>query len=109
MNVAPSASIAAAQRPGFQLVLYCNVSSLNGEKGLVDQLGHFAWYELMTTDVAAAAAFYGTVVGWDVKDASTPELAYTVVAAGDAPVGGLMDLPEEGRRLGATPRWVGYV
>jgi predicted enzyme related to lactoylglutathione lyase len=24
-------------------------------------------------------------------------------------MGGLMELPEEGRRLGATPRWVGYV
>ncbi|HEY2757812.1 MAG TPA: VOC family protein [Pseudolabrys sp.] len=75
----------------------------------MDQRGRFAWYELLTTDVAAAGAFYGKVVGWDVKDVSTPELAYTVLAAGEAPVGGFMDLPEEGRRLGATPRWVGYV
>ena len=64
---------------------------------------------LATTDAAAAAGFYGEVVGWAVKDASTPELAYTVLAAGDAPVVGLMNLPEEGLRLGATPRWVGYV
>jgi len=76
---------------------------------LVDQLGRFAWYELLTTDVAAAGAFYGKVVGWDVKDASTSGLAYTVLTAHDAPVAGLMDLPEEGRRSGATPRWVGYV
>ncbi|WP_454619574.1 VOC family protein [Bradyrhizobium cenepequi] len=76
---------------------------------MVNQIGHFAWYELLTTDLAAAGAFYGQVVGWSAKDASTPELAYTVLTAGDVPVGGLMDLPEEGRRLGATPRWVGYV
>jgi predicted enzyme related to lactoylglutathione lyase len=76
---------------------------------LVNQLGHFAWYELLTTDVAAASAFYGKVVGWGATDASTPELAYTVLTAGEVPVGGLMDLPEEGRRLGATPRWLGYV
>jgi uncharacterized protein len=82
---------------------------LNGEIGLVSQLGHFAWYELLTTDLAAASAFYGEVVGWVANDASTPELAYTVLTAGDVPVGGLMDLPEEGLRLGATPRWVGYV
>jgi uncharacterized protein len=82
---------------------------LNGEIGLVSQLRRFAWYELLTTDVAAAGAFYGKVVGWGAKDASTPELAYTVLTAGEVPVGGLMDLPEEGRRLGATPRWVGYV
>jgi predicted enzyme related to lactoylglutathione lyase len=76
---------------------------------LVKQPGRFAWYELLTTDVAAATAFYGNVVGWAVKDASTPELAYTVVTAHDAPVAGLMDLPEEGLRLGATPRWLGYI
>jgi predicted enzyme related to lactoylglutathione lyase len=76
---------------------------------LVDQPGRFAWYELMTTDVAAASAFYGKVVGWDVKDASTSGFAYNVVRAGDVPLGGLMDLPEEAKRLGATPRWVGYV
>lgn len=76
---------------------------------MVDRPAHFAWYELLTTDVAAASDFYGKVVGWGTKDASTSELAYTVLAAGDAEVGGLMELPEEGRRLGATPRWLGYV
>ena len=82
---------------------------MNREPSLVNQPGRFAWYELLTTDVAAACAFYGKVVGWVTKDASTPELAYTVLTAGDAPVVGLMDLPEEGLRSGATPRWVGYV
>ena len=76
---------------------------------MVNQPARFAWYELLTTDVAAASAFYGKVVGWGATDASTPELAYTILAAGEVPVGGLMDLPEEGRRLGATPRWLGYV
>ena len=76
---------------------------------MVDQPARFAWYELLTTDVAAASDFYGKVVGWGATDASTLELAYTVLTAGEVPVGGLMDLPEEGRRLGATPRWLGYV
>ena len=76
---------------------------------MVNQPARFAWYELLTTDVAAASDFYGKVVGWGATDASTPELAYTILAAGEVPVGGLMDLPEEGRRLGATPRWLGYV
>lgn len=76
---------------------------------MADQPARFAWYELLTTDVAAASAFYGKVVGWGAKDASTSGLAYTVVSAGDVPLGGLMELPEEGRRLGATPRWLGYV
>jgi predicted enzyme related to lactoylglutathione lyase len=83
--------------------------SVNGEIGVADQPGRFAWYELLTTDVASAGAFYRNAVGWDLKDESTPELAYTVLRCGSAPIGGLMDLPEEGRRLGATPRWMGYV
>jgi uncharacterized protein len=81
----------------------------NGDADLVNHHGRFTWYELMTTDVAAAKAFYARVLGWDVQDASTPELAYTVFAAGTALVGGLMELPEAARKMGATPRWMGYV
>jgi uncharacterized protein len=76
---------------------------------LVGYPGCFAWYELMTTDVAAAKAFYGDVVGWGAQDASTPQLQYSLFTAGKVPVCGLMDLPEEGRRMGARPRWMGYV
>jgi predicted enzyme related to lactoylglutathione lyase len=71
--------------------------------------GRFAWYELMTTDVAAARAFYAGVVGWGVRDASTPDLAYTLFSAGKAAVSGLMALPEQVRKMGGTPRWMGYV
>ena len=81
----------------------------NGEPDMVDYPGPFVWYELMTTDMAAAKAFYGEVVGWGVQDASTPDLGYTLFTAGTAPVSGLMELPEEARNMGATPRWVGYV
>ena len=76
---------------------------------MVGRHGHFAWYELLTTDMAAAKAFYGTVLGWAAQDASTPRFAYSVFTAGDTPVCGLMELPPEGRKMGATPRWVGYV
>jgi hypothetical protein len=44
--------------------------------------GSFVWYELMTTDTAAAATFYANVVGWGAQDASTPDLAYTLFTAG---------------------------
>ncbi len=76
---------------------------------MVDYPGRFAWYELITTDIATAKSFYANVVGWSAQDASTPDLAYTVFAAGRAAVSGLMDLPEDGRKMGATPRWMGYV
>jgi hypothetical protein len=76
---------------------------------LVDQPGRFGWDELLTTDMPSAAAFYADIVGWAVKDVSSPDLAYTLLTAGDAPVVGLMNLPEEGVRMGAMPRWLGYV
>jgi predicted enzyme related to lactoylglutathione lyase len=76
---------------------------------VTDYHGRFAWYELMTTDVAAARAFYAEVVGWDTRDASTPDLAYALFISGKASVGGLIDLPDEARKRGATPRWMGYV
>jgi predicted enzyme related to lactoylglutathione lyase len=76
---------------------------------VADRQGRFAWYELLTTDIAAAIAFYRDVVGWDTRDASTPDMAYSLLTSSDVTVAGLMELPEEGRRMGATPRWVGYV
>src|SRR5260370_5646512 len=79
------------------------------ETGVVDQHGRFVWYELLTTDIAAAQVFYGKVVGWGARDASTPDFAYRMFSVGNAAMAGLMNLPEEGLRKGATPRWVGYV
>jgi predicted enzyme related to lactoylglutathione lyase len=76
---------------------------------LVDYPGCFAWYELITTDMAAAEAFYGNVLGWRAQDASKQELPYRLFTAGKVSICGLMNLPEEGRRMGAWPRWMGYV
>jgi predicted enzyme related to lactoylglutathione lyase len=76
---------------------------------MVEQSAVFAWYELLTTDVPAAQSFYGKVVGWDVQDASTPKFTYQLFSVGGTPVAGLMELPPDGVKKGATPRWVGYV
>jgi uncharacterized protein len=70
--------------------------------------GRFVWYELITTDVEAAEAFYTEVMGWD-ADASVPGRAYTLFTVGGASVSGLMGLPEDARKTGAKPTWVGYV
>jgi predicted enzyme related to lactoylglutathione lyase len=76
---------------------------------MVGHHGRFVWYELITTDMAAAKAFYSKVVGWGAQDASTPDLPYTLFTAGKTSVSGLMNLPEEARKMGATPRWMGYI
>jgi predicted enzyme related to lactoylglutathione lyase len=80
-----------------------------GETDMVCHHGRFAWYELITTDIAAAKTFYADVLGWGAQDASTPDLGYTLFTAASVPVSGLMELPEEARKMGATPRWIGYV
>jgi hypothetical protein len=81
----------------------------DGEDGLSRSHGCFAWYELLTTDVAAARSFYRKVVGWDAQDASTAAFSYSVFTADKVEIGGLMELPPEGRSMGAAPRWIGYV
>lgn len=69
----------------------------------------FVWYELMTTDVAAAKAFYTGVVGWSTEDMPMPGMTYTLLRMGQAQVGGLMAVPKEARDAGMRPCWVGYV
>jgi len=71
---------------------------------VVNSHGLFVWYELMTTDAAAAKAFYAEVMGWRARDVALPGSAFTLFSAGEAPVCGLMSLPE-----GAAPHWLGYV
>lgn len=76
---------------------------------MIAEHGHFVWYELLTTDIASAEAFYHQVLGWGIQDASTARFAYRVLTSEGAPVGGLMALPAEGIARGAAPRWAGYV
>ena len=76
---------------------------------MADDGASFAWYELLTTDVGGASAFYGSVLGWVTKDASIPGISYKLFMSGELTRSGLMELPEEGIRQGATPRWIGYV
>ena len=71
--------------------------------------GRFAWYELITTDMEAASVFYTKVMGWSARDASAPSRPYKLFTNGKASVSGLMGLPEDARKMGGKPSWVGYV
>ena len=71
--------------------------------------GAWVWYELMTTDMAAAAAFYGDVVGWQARDSGLGDMDYTLFGDGARDVCGLMAMPAEARANGARPSWVGYI
>ncbi len=76
---------------------------------MVDSHGRFVWYELMTTDMEAAAAFYTKVVGWGTQDVSTPGMPYILFTVEGSSVGGLMRLPEDAKNIGERSSWIGYV
>ena len=70
-------------------------------------LGRPLWYELMTTDMKAAEAFYKTVVGWTPSSFEGAPQPYTMFnRSGQVPVAGLMTTPEG---VNAPPFWAMYV
>jgi uncharacterized protein len=71
--------------------------------------GQFFWYDVMTTDTAAARKFYCRVVGWETQDSGTPGAEYTLFTVKGRGVAGLMPIPEDAGRAGARPAWMGYV
>lgn len=60
-----------------------------------------------TADPAAAPAFYGAVVGWGTQTWSQGD--YTVWVAPGGMIGGVDQLPEQAKAMGAPPHWLGYV
>lgn len=73
---------------------------MNAEKG------RFFWYDLITTDLAAARAFYTEVLGWTLTSFG-PD--YTMWTAGDQPVGGIGPLPEDAQKAGTPPHWLAHI
>jgi uncharacterized protein len=71
--------------------------------------GRFIWYDILTTDVPAAKSFYCAVTGWNAADSGLSDRDYTILIAGEAPIGGLMALPGAVPGDGAAPRWNGYI
>ncbi len=70
----------------------------------------FIWYELMTSDAAAATAFYGAVVGWTIHspEAGSP-VEYRMITRSDGGgQGGVLQLTPEMQAEGAHPAWVPY-
>lgn len=70
-------------------------------------LGRPLWYELLTTDMKGAEAFYPKVVGWSTMPFRPEPDAYDMWAkAPDQPVGGVMKIPEG---MNFPPHWEMYV
>lgn len=68
--------------------------------------GRFVWYELLTTAPAEARAFYADVIGWNTRPFRDD---YTMWVGSQGPLGGVLELPEAARAMGAPPHWLGSV
>jgi predicted enzyme related to lactoylglutathione lyase len=69
--------------------------------------GQFAWYDLVTPDVAAAKKFYPSVTGWGTMPWA--DGAYTMWAANQQPLGGIAPISAEQTAQGIAPHWLAYV
>lgn len=69
--------------------------------------GRMLWYELLTTDMKAAEAFYTNVVGWTVSPFEGSPQPYDMwMTADGSPMGGVMAIPDG---LTVPPNWSMYV
>jgi predicted enzyme related to lactoylglutathione lyase len=72
--------------------------------------GNFCWFELATSDQAAAKNFYGRLFGWTVNDAPMgPDAFYTTFQLRGKKVGAAYALMPDDVRQGVPPRWGTYV
>jgi uncharacterized protein len=69
--------------------------------------GKILWYELLTTDMKAAEAFYTKVVGWTVSSFDgTPQPYDMFMRSAEAPAAGVMTIPDG---MEFPPHWEMYV
>lgn len=66
------------------------------------QPSRFIWYELLTSELDSALAFYGAVMGWTAQESGMPGLDYRILSAPDGALGGAMTAP-----AGMPPCWLG--
>ena len=73
--------------------------------------GRFVWGDLVTSDVAAAADFYGKVFGWtfETYGGDDDRDTYTLALADGLPIGGMVF--DQRAMKGRTPsaRWIGLI
>ncbi len=67
----------------------------------------FCWYELLTSDPAAALDFYQSIFGWQSQAVSMGDAPYTLISVGPDHFAGLMALPAGA--TGMQPSWGGYI
>jgi predicted enzyme related to lactoylglutathione lyase len=74
------------------------------------KIGQFCWFELATTDQAAAKGFYGGLFGWTANDLPMgPGEFYTMLQLRGRDVGACYTLRKDQREQGVPPHWMTYI
>src|SRR5437879_10835749 len=72
--------------------------------------GDFCWFELATSDQAAAKKFYGGLFGWTANDNPMgPDAFYTMFQLSGRNVGAAYALMPDQLKQGVPPHWGTYV
>lgn len=79
-------------------------STMANAAGTLTRSGTFVWEELVTSDVAGAREFYGSVLGWSFDEMPMGEgMTYTMAGPGEQTVGGIFQAAD------IPPHWGTYV
>jgi len=74
---------------------------------LANEADTFCWNELRTRDADKAKSFYAHVFGWGATSEDFEGMSYTMWQRGDAPVGGMVELPLH-TPSDIAPHWLVY-
>ncbi|MEU9355359.1 VOC family protein [Streptomyces griseoloalbus] len=82
--------------------------------GAAGEVGSLCWVELYTPDIARAAAFYHSVLGWETSAVTFPDGVYTSVnpagTGDDGMFGGLVPLADDPTEAETgRPHWLPYI
>lgn len=67
----------------------------------------FIWYDLMTSDLHKAMAFYSAVVGWETRDSGMPGMPYVIFGKNGKDIGGMMSWQAMG--MNKPTAWKGHI
>lgn len=71
--------------------------------------GTFSWFELATSDIAAARRFYMGLFGWEMREDPSGTAPYTMFRVGGQDIAAGYTQTQEQQAAGVPPHWLNYV
>lgn len=74
----------------------------------MQDIGRFVWFDLTTTNVEEALAFYADALSWGVTPWDQDD-SYTMLSVGGNPAAGVKALSDELKAMNVPPNWIASV